>query len=157
MADYVLARKSRNIASSAVHVLLNILLGMGAVLITVFSENGSASYSYVNNGNGNVYLVVGETWYWVKNASDPPVSFDAAEELDAEEPLPDPTIRFSDFSVMLREKNMKYLILEETIQGIESLDYEQMQESMIYGESLPFDELMENIRQLNVRIKSLPQ
>ena len=39
MTDYVLARKSRNIASSAVHVLLNILLGMGAVLITVFSAN----------------------------------------------------------------------------------------------------------------------
>ncbi|MBQ6410232.1 hypothetical protein IJI18_03215 [Candidatus Saccharibacteria bacterium] len=39
MADYVLARKSRNIASSAVHVLLNILLGMGAVLLTVFSGN----------------------------------------------------------------------------------------------------------------------
>lgn len=37
MADYVLARKSRNIASSAVHVFLNILLGVGAVLITVFS------------------------------------------------------------------------------------------------------------------------
>ncbi|MBR2710510.1 hypothetical protein IKF02_02685 [Candidatus Saccharibacteria bacterium] len=37
MADYVLARKSRNIASNAVHVLLNILLGIGAVLITVFS------------------------------------------------------------------------------------------------------------------------
>lgn len=39
MADYVLARKSRNIASSAVHILLNILLGMGAVLITVFSAS----------------------------------------------------------------------------------------------------------------------
>ena len=37
MADYVLARKSRNIASNAVHVLLNILLGIGSVLITVFS------------------------------------------------------------------------------------------------------------------------
>lgn len=37
MADYVLARKSRNIASTAVHVFLNILLGIGAVLITVFS------------------------------------------------------------------------------------------------------------------------
>lgn len=37
MADYVLARKTRNIASSAVHVLLNILLGIGSVLITVFS------------------------------------------------------------------------------------------------------------------------
>lgn len=39
MADYVLARKSRNIASSAVHVFLNILLGIGAVLITVFSAS----------------------------------------------------------------------------------------------------------------------
>ena len=37
MADYVLARKSRNIASSALHVLLNILLGFGAVLSTVFT------------------------------------------------------------------------------------------------------------------------
>lgn len=37
MADYVLARKSRNIASSAVHVFLNILLGIFAVLVTVFS------------------------------------------------------------------------------------------------------------------------
>ncbi len=37
MADYVFIRKSRNIASSAVHVFLNILLGLGAVLITLFS------------------------------------------------------------------------------------------------------------------------
>ena len=37
MADFILARKSRNIASAAVHVFLNILLGIGVVLITVFS------------------------------------------------------------------------------------------------------------------------
>lgn len=37
MADYVLARKGRNIASSAVHIFLNIMLGVVAVLITVFS------------------------------------------------------------------------------------------------------------------------
>lgn len=37
MADYVLARKSRNIASSAVHILLNLLLGIGSVLITILS------------------------------------------------------------------------------------------------------------------------
>ena len=37
MADYVLARKSRNIASNAAHVFLNILLGVLSVLITVFS------------------------------------------------------------------------------------------------------------------------
>ena len=37
MADFILARKSRHIASTAVHVFLNILLGISAVLITVFS------------------------------------------------------------------------------------------------------------------------
>lgn len=37
MADYVLARKSRNIALSAVHTFMNILLGIAAVLLTVFS------------------------------------------------------------------------------------------------------------------------
>lgn len=39
MADFVLARKSRNIASSAVHAFLNILLGVLAVLVTVFSAS----------------------------------------------------------------------------------------------------------------------
>lgn len=39
MADYVLARKSRNIASSMVHVFLNLLLGVGAVIITVLSNS----------------------------------------------------------------------------------------------------------------------
>jgi len=34
-------------------------------------------------------------------------------------------------------------------------DYEHMQESMIYGDSLPFDELVETIRQLNARIREL--
>ncbi len=37
MADYILARKSRNIASNMVHILLNLLLGVGAVFITVLS------------------------------------------------------------------------------------------------------------------------
>lgn len=37
MADYILARKSRNIASTLVHVFLNLLLGVGSVLITVLS------------------------------------------------------------------------------------------------------------------------
>ena len=37
MADFILARKSRNIASNMVHILLNLLLGIGAVLITVLS------------------------------------------------------------------------------------------------------------------------
>ena len=37
MADYILARKSRNIASSMVHIFLNLLLGVGAILVTVLS------------------------------------------------------------------------------------------------------------------------
>lgn len=39
MVDYVLARKSRNIASNLVHIFLNVLLGVGAVLITVLSAS----------------------------------------------------------------------------------------------------------------------
>lgn len=39
MADYVLARKSRNIASSMIHIFLNLLLGIGSVLVTVLSGN----------------------------------------------------------------------------------------------------------------------
>ena len=39
MSDFVLVRKSRNIVSTMVHVLLNLLLGVGAVLITVLSSS----------------------------------------------------------------------------------------------------------------------
>jgi hypothetical protein len=35
-------------------------------------------------------------------------------------------------------------------------DYENMQASMIYGPSVPFDELLTEIRQLNARIRQLP-
>ena len=37
MADYILSRKSRNIASNLVHIFLNLLLGVGSVIITVLS------------------------------------------------------------------------------------------------------------------------
>ena len=57
MADYVLARKSRNIASSAVHVLLNILLGMGAVLLTVFSGNPALGIILVLVSKWRVFAV----------------------------------------------------------------------------------------------------
>jgi len=35
MADYVIIRKSRNVISSILHVVMNILLGVGSILITV--------------------------------------------------------------------------------------------------------------------------
>ena len=57
MADYVLARKSRNIASSAVHILLNILLGMGAVLVTVFSANPALGIVLVVMSKWRVFAV----------------------------------------------------------------------------------------------------
>ena len=57
MADYVLARKSRNIASNAVHILLNILLGMGAVLVTVFSANPALGIVLVVMSKWRVFAV----------------------------------------------------------------------------------------------------
>ena len=57
MADYVLARKSRNIASSAVHVLLNILLGVGAVFLTVFSANPALGIILVLVSKWRVFAV----------------------------------------------------------------------------------------------------
>lgn len=57
MADYVLARKSRNIMSSIVHVFLNILLGMGAVLVTVFSANPALGIILVLMSKWRVFAV----------------------------------------------------------------------------------------------------
>ena len=37
MTDYIFARKSRNIVSTTLHVFLNLLLGIGSVLVTVLS------------------------------------------------------------------------------------------------------------------------
>ena len=37
MADFIFIRKSRNIASSALHIFLNVLLGIGAVATTIMS------------------------------------------------------------------------------------------------------------------------
>ena len=50
MADYVLARKSRNIASNMVHIFLNILLGVGSVLVTVLSASPLLGLLLVLNG-----------------------------------------------------------------------------------------------------------
>ncbi|MBQ3353338.1 hypothetical protein IJG89_03305 [Candidatus Saccharibacteria bacterium] len=57
MADYILARKSRNIASSAVHVFLNLLLGIGAVLITVLSSSPILSLLLVVISKWRIFAV----------------------------------------------------------------------------------------------------
>jgi len=48
------------------------------------------------------------------------------------------------------------IIPPESIRGAWQKDYETMQETMIYGESLPFDLLMEKMRVLNSRLRLLP-
>lgn len=48
------------------------------------------------------------------------------------------------------------IILPEAIYDAWKKDYEVMQETMIYGESLPFDKLASKIRALNERIHKLP-
>ena len=57
MADYVLARKSRNIASSMVHVFLNLLLGIGSVLVTVLSGSPILGILLVTISKWRVFAV----------------------------------------------------------------------------------------------------
>lgn len=57
MVDYVLARKSRNIASNAVYILLNILLGFGAVLGTVFSGSPAVGILLVLLSKWRIFAV----------------------------------------------------------------------------------------------------
>lgn len=57
MADFILARKSRNIASSMVHVLLNLLLGVMAVLVTVLSGSPTIGILLVMASKWRVFAV----------------------------------------------------------------------------------------------------
>ena len=57
MADFVLARKSRNIASSAVHIFLNLLLGIGTVMITILSGNPALGVILVLTSKWRVFAV----------------------------------------------------------------------------------------------------
>ena len=68
MADYVLARKSRNIASSMVHVFLNILLGIGSVLVTVLSGSPALGIILVLMSKWRVFAVRGRyLWLNIKS------------------------------------------------------------------------------------------
>lgn len=57
MSDFVLVRKSRNIVSTMVHVLLNLLLGVGAVIITVLSGNPAIGIILVLASKWRVFAV----------------------------------------------------------------------------------------------------
>ena len=64
MSDFILARKSRNIASSMVHVMMNILLGIGAVLITLLSNNPLLGLILVITSKWRVFAVR-PRYYWI--------------------------------------------------------------------------------------------
>lgn len=68
MTDYVLARKSRNIASNMVHIFLNILLGVGAVLVTVLSASPLLGLLLVLLSKWRVFAVRGRyLWLNIKS------------------------------------------------------------------------------------------
>lgn len=57
MSDFVLVRKSRNIVSTMVHVLLNLLLGVGVVIVTVLSHNPALGIILVLASKWRVFAV----------------------------------------------------------------------------------------------------
>ncbi|MBR3329183.1 hypothetical protein IKG29_01470 [Candidatus Saccharibacteria bacterium] len=57
MADFILMRKSRNIASNMVHIFLNLLLGVSAVLITVLSASPALGILLVLVSKWRVFAV----------------------------------------------------------------------------------------------------
>ena len=68
MADYALVRKSRNIASNMVHIFLNILLGVGSVLVTVLSASPLLGLLLVLLSKWRVFAVRGRyLWLNIKS------------------------------------------------------------------------------------------
>ena len=65
MADYVLMRKSRNVISSILHVILNILLGVGSVAITVVTGSWIIGLVLVLLSKWRVLAV--RPRYWIVN------------------------------------------------------------------------------------------
>ncbi len=65
MADYVLIRRSRNIISSILHVLLNILLGVGSIFITVITGSWILGAFLVLISKWRIFAV--RPRYWLVN------------------------------------------------------------------------------------------
>ena len=57
MTDYIFARKSRNMASSMVHILLNLLLGIGAVAVTILTASPALGLLLVLVSKWRVFAV----------------------------------------------------------------------------------------------------
>lgn len=62
MADYVLIRKSRNLISSFLHVLMNILLGVGSVAVTVVTGSWIVGMGLVIISKWRVFAVRPRFW-----------------------------------------------------------------------------------------------
>ena len=65
MADYILVRKSRNIVSSILHVILNILLGVGSILLTAITGSFILGFLLVIVSKWRIFAV--RPRYWLLN------------------------------------------------------------------------------------------
>ena len=65
MADYVLIRKSRNVITSILHVILNILLGVGSVAITIITGSWIIGIILVALSKWRIFAV--RPRYWLVN------------------------------------------------------------------------------------------
>ena len=65
MADYVLIRKGRNIISSIIHIVLNILLGFGSIALTVITGSWTLGIILVLISKWRIFAV--RPYYWLLN------------------------------------------------------------------------------------------
>lgn len=65
MADYILIRKSRNILSTILHAVLNILLGVGSVLLTTITGSFILGFLLVIVSKWRIFAV--RPRYWLLN------------------------------------------------------------------------------------------
>ena len=64
MADYVLIRKSRNVISSVLHIVLNLLLGVGSIVLTFFTGSWLVGLVLVLLSKWRIFAVRPRYW-WV--------------------------------------------------------------------------------------------
>lgn len=63
MADYVLLRKSRNVLSSALHVIMNLLLGIGSIVITFITGSWIPGLLLVLISKWRIFAVRPRYWW----------------------------------------------------------------------------------------------
>lgn len=63
MADYIFIRKSRNVLSSFLHVIMNILLGVGSILVTIISGSWILGILLVFLSKWRIFAVRPRFWF----------------------------------------------------------------------------------------------